>query len=67
MSSNKSQHNEPPKVKLNPSESEQWQLQSENGSILAVIWQEKKEHAPVQIQTHHCPYLPQKESKETEH
>ena len=47
MSSNKSKHGEPLKVKLNPSESKQWQLQSENGCILAVIWQEKKKRAPV--------------------
>ena len=63
MSSNKSKHGEPPKVNLNPSESKQWQLQSENGSILAVIWQEEKRNVLpfvccLQIQTHHCPYLP---------
>ena len=42
MSSNKNKYGEPPEVKLNPSESKQWQLESQNGSVLAVIWQEKE-------------------------
>ena len=49
MSSNKSKHGEPPKVKLNLSESKQWQLQFENVSILSVIWQEKQKPAPVRM------------------
>ena len=43
MSNKKSNRGEPriPKLKLKPRESKQWQNNSENGPVLATIWQEK--------------------------
>ena len=43
-----------PKLKLKPGESKQWQYDSDNGPVVATIWQEKAKRQPVRMLSSNC-------------
>ena len=56
MSNKKHKRGDPPvpKLKLKPGESKQWQYDSDNGPVMATIWQEKAKRQPVRLLSSNC-------------